>query len=475
MIDLSKLDIKKAHEGLVRGDFSAVELVKECLKNIKEKDGDINAYLEVYDDAIEQAEYADERIKNKDNVTELTGIPIALKDNILNEGKTVSAASKILENYKASYDATVVKKLKDAGVVFIGRTNMDEFGMGSSTENSAFGVVKNPYDTDRVAGGSSGGPAAAVAIDSALGSFGSDTGSSVRLPASFCGLVGLKPTYGTVSRYGLIAFGSSLEQIGPMGKTVEDVETLFNATSGYDKMDSVSLPESFYTKHKKKEKLTIGVPIHFMKEGIDEDVLENFNQSVDKLKSLGYEIKEITLPNIKYSLSVYYIVMPAEASANLARFDGVRYGLHKDGNNVIEDYFESREAGFGTEVKRRIVLGTHILSSGYYDAYYNKANIVRTLIKSDFDNAFENVDVILTPTSPTPAFKIGEKKDPLSMYLSDIFTVQANLTGMPALSVPSGNVVRDGGELPVGLQIMAPHMREDILFEIGKKFAEESN
>lgn len=476
-IDLSKLDIKTAHEHLINGDFSAVELAEECLKNIKEKDGDMNAYLEVYDDVLEQAEKADERLKNKENVTILTGIPIALKDNILNEGKITSAGSKILENYKATYDATVVEKLKNAGAVFTGRTNMDEFGMGSSTENSAYGVVKNPYDTNRVAGGSSGGPAVAVAIDTALGSFGSDTGSSVRLPASFCGLVGLKTTYGSVSRYGLISFGSSLEQIGPMGKTVEDVEILFNAIKGKDKMDSMSVPDGFYKKQDKKGKLTIGIPRHFMKEGIDEDVLENFNQSVEKLKSLGYEIKEIELPNIKYSLAVYYIIMPAEASSNLARFDGVKYGLHKDGENLLGDYLETREAGFGAEVKRRIILGTHILSSGYYDAYYNKANIVRELIKSDFNEAFnpspperadDGVDAILTPTSPTPAFKIGEKKDPLSMYLSDIFTTPANVTGIPALSIPSGTVARDGKDLPVGLQIMANHGREDIIFNIGR-------
>jgi len=468
-IDLSKLDIKKAHEHLVNGDFTAVELAEVCLKNIKEKNEEINAYLEIYDDVLEQAQEADKRIKNKANVTELTGIPIALKDNILNEGRTVSAGSKILENYKGTYDATVVKKLKDAGVVFIGRTNMDEFGFGSSTENSAYGVVKNPFDTSRVAGGSSGGSTAAVAIHTALGSFGSDTGSSVRLPASFCGLYGLKTTYGSVSRYGLIAFGSSLEQIGPMGKTLSDIEILFNATKGKDKMDSMS--RDFDNQDKVKSKLTIGIPRHFMEEGVDEDVLENFNQSVEKLKALGHEIKDIELPNIKYSLAVYYVIMPAEASSNLSRFDGIKYGLNKDGEDLLGDYLETREAGFGAEVKRRVILGTHVLSSGYYDAYYNKANIVRELIKSDFDKAFEGVDAILTPTSPTPAFKIGEKKDPLSMYLADIFTTPANVTGIPALSVPSGTVQRDGKDLPVGLQIMANHGREDIIFSIGRSIS----
>lgn len=476
-IKIENLDIKKAHNGLVNGDFSAVELAYACIENIKETDGEINAYLEVYGDVLEQAKKADERIKNKENVTEITGIPIALKDNILNEGKIVSAASRILENYKAAYDATVVKKLKEAGVVFIGRTNMDEFAMGGSTENSSFKVTRNPYDASRVSGGSSGGSAAALSIYGAIASIGSDTGGSVRQPASFCGVVGLKPTYGAVSRYGLIAMGSSLDQIGPMGKTVSDVEILFNAINGKDKMDSTSSSGAYYKKQKEKDRLAIGVPAHLFKDGVDKDVLENFNQSVEKLKSLGYEIKEITLPNAKYSLAVYYIIMPAEASTNLARFDGVRYGLHKDGDNMIQDYFETREIGFGAEVKRRIMLGTYVLSSGYYDAYYNKANVVRGLIRSDFDEAFDpsagGVDAILTPTTPTPAFKIGEKKDPLSMYLSDIFTVPANLTGMPALSVPSGKVKRDGKELPVGLQIMAPHHREDILFRIGGFFLGE--
>jgi aspartyl-tRNA(Asn)/glutamyl-tRNA(Gln) amidotransferase subunit A len=469
-IDISKLDIKTAHEHLVNGDFTAVELAEVCLENIKEKDSEINAYLEVYDDVLEQAKKADERIKNKDNVTELTGIPIALKDNILNEGKIVSAGSKILENYKAVYDATVVKKLKDAGVVFVGRTNMDEFAMGSSTENSAFGVTKNPLDTQRVPGGSSGGSAAAVVLGGALASLGSETGGSVRQPASFCGLVGFKPTYGAVSRYGLIAMGSSLDQISPFGKTINDTEVLFDVIKGHDKLDSTSLQDN-ENKSEIKKKFTIGVPTHLFEEGVDKDVLENFNQSVEKLKALGHEIKEINLPNVKYSLAVYYVIMPAEASTNLSRFDGIKYGLRKEGEDLLGNYLETREVGFGAEVQRRIILGTHVLSSGYYDAYYNKANIVRELIRSDFDKAFEEIDAVLTPTVPTPAFKIGEKKDPLSMYLSDVFTAPANVTGMPALSVPSGMVDRDGKDLPVGLQIMANHGREDIIFSIGKDFS----
>jgi len=354
--------------------------------------------------------------------------------------------------------------------------------MGSSTENSAYGVTKNPIDLTRVSGGSSGGSSAIVSMNGALVSLGSDTGGSVRQPASFCGVVGLKPTYGAVSRYGLIAMGSSLDQIGPFGKSVSDAEILFDVIKGYDKLDSTSLPDVLQSKDEVKDllagrqgKLTIGIPTHLFADGVDKDVLENFNQSVEKIKSLGYEVKDIELPNTKYSLAVYYVLMPAEASSNLSRFDGVKYGLRKEGENLLGDYLETREVGFGEEVKRRIMLGTHVLSSGYYDAYYNKANIVRELIKSDFDKAFDpkaiGVDAILTPTTPTPAFKIGEKKDPLSMYLLDIFTAPANITGIPAISIPSGTVEREGKDLPVGLQIMANHGREDIIFSIGRSMS----
>ena len=457
MIDIKKLDIKTANKHLIEGDFSAVELAENCIKNIKERNLEINAYIEIYDDILEKAAEADDKIKNKKEISILTGIPLALKDNILYQGKRVTAGSKILENYTAIYDATVIKKLKTAGAVFVGRTNLDEFAMGSSTENSAFGVTKNPYDMERVAGGSSGGSAASVASLGALAALGSD-----------------KPTYGAISRYGLIAMGSSLDQIGPIGKTVSDVEIIFNAIRGDDKMDSTSLfDKSQRISGEDREEKTIGIPADFISDGIDKDIFENFNDSIEKLKSLGYKIKEITLPNIKHSLAVYYIIMPAEASANLARFDGVRYGLRKEGTDITEDYFKTREAGFGIEVKRRIMLGTHILSSGYYDAYYNKANAVRNIIKSDFDKAFSEVSAVITPTTPTPAFKIGEKSNPLSMYLADIFTVPANLTGMPAISIPSGIVARGQAKLPVGLQIMTPYMKEDILFNIGRDFLDE--
>ncbi|MEK9184631.1 MAG: Asp-tRNA(Asn)/Glu-tRNA(Gln) amidotransferase subunit GatA [Patescibacteria group bacterium] len=472
MIDLKNLTIKKVHEHFLKGDFSALDLVKAYLKNIEGKNKDLNAYLEVFDDVKKQAEVADEKIKSGKAET-LTGIPFAIKDNILIEGRIASSASKILENYHATYDATVIKKLKEAGAIFLGRTNMDEFAMGGSTENSAFGVTKNPYDTSRVAGGSSGGSASAVAMDGALVSLGSDTGGSVRQPASFCGLVGLKPTYGSISRYGLMAMGSSLDQIGPIAKSVTDVEIIFNAIRGKDIMDSTTISENTYSKKDlKNKKPIIGISMDFMKKGgIDKDVLKNFEASITKLKSLDYEIKEILLPNIHYSLSAYYIIMPAEVSANLARFDGVKYGLHKDGKNLLEDYSLTRGEGFGKEVRRRILLGTYVLSSGYYDAYYNKANSVRKIIRDDFNNAFEKVDAILTPTAPTPAFKIGEKNtDPLQMYLEDIFTVTANLTGMPAISIPSGFTASG---LPIGMQFTASHGREDIIFSVGKEFLGE--
>ncbi|MCR4334495.1 MAG: Asp-tRNA(Asn)/Glu-tRNA(Gln) amidotransferase subunit GatA [Patescibacteria group bacterium] len=469
IIDLKNLTIKKVHEHFIKGDFTALDLARAYLKNIESKNKDLNAYLEVFDDVEEQAKIADDKIKaGKADI--LTGIPFAIKDNILIEGRIASSASKILENYHATYDATVIKKLKEAGAIFLGRTNMDEFAMGGSTENSAFGVTKNPYDHTRVAGGSSGGSAVVVAGDMALVALGSDTGGSVRQPASFCGLVGLKPTYGSVSRYGLMAMGSSLDQIGPITKTAEDAEIIFNEVHGKDINDSTTIFENTHPKKDlKNKKLIIGIPKNFInKDGVDKEVFTNFEASIAKIKLLGYEVKEISLSDIDYSLAVYYIIMSAEASTNLSRFDGVKYGLHKDGKNLLEDYLMTRGEGLGKEVRRRILLGTYVLSSGYYDAYYNKANDIRKTIKKTFDNVFREVDVILTPTTPTPAFKIGEKsKDPLQMYLEDVFTVTANLTGMPAISVPSGFT---NDKLPIGMQFIASHGRENILFEISKVF-----
>ena len=461
------MTIQDARASMDKGEFSAEELARVCLERIEKEDKNINAFLEVFDDVIEQAKKADEMIREGAQKA-LTGIPIALKDNILVKGKRAGAASRILEGYIASYDAYVVERLKKQGAVLVGRTNMDEFAMGSSTENSAFGVTKNPHDTSRVPGGSSGGSAAAVAAGFVLGALGSDTGGSIRQPAAFCGVVGMKPTYGTVSRSGLIAMGSSLDQIGSFAKTSEEARILFDAIKGHDPKDSTSLPDNFFEGQKKNPHV-IGVPRHLIKEGVDESVLSNFNQMVDSLEAEGYEIQNIELPNFKYALGVYYIIMPAEASTNLARFDGVRYGLSVNGKDIREVYEKTRRDGFGPEVRRRILLGTFVLSSGYVDAYYRKATAVRELIREDFRNAFEKVDVIVTPTTPTPAFKIGEKSaDPLSMYAADIFTVPVNLAGNPAISVPSGFVKYEGSNLPVGFQLIAPHSREEFLFAVGK-------
>lgn len=474
-IDLRTLTIEKAHKALLVGTFSAVELAQAYLDVISKKDKEIHAYLEVYKDVLDQAEKADQIIKSG-KATMLTGIPFAIKDNILIQGRIASSASKILENYHAVYDATVIEKLKKEGVVFIGRTNMDEFAMGGSTENSAYGVTKNPFDATRVAGGSSGGSAAAVAMDGALAALGSDTGGSIRQPASFCGLVGLKPTYGAVSRYGVMAMGSSLDQIGPFGKTVTDAEIIFNVIKGRDAHDSTTISDKTYSPGRLgKKKPIIGVPRHFLGgDGINKETLANFNESLEKFKKLGYEVHDIMLPNIAHSLPIYYVIMPAEVSSNLTRFDGVKYGLHKDGKDSIDDYYVTRGAGFGKEARRRILLGTYVLSSGYYDAYYNRANAVRRILTQDFLHAFEKVDIILTPTTPAPAFKIGEKtSDPVAMYLEDIFTVTANLTGLPAMSIPCGTTDIGGKKLPLGLQITGRHGDEKTLFEAGKDFLGE--
>ncbi len=470
-MEIKNLTIKEARKLLDTKQISAKELAKSCLENIEKRNKELNVFLEVYDDVLEQAEEA-QKIIDSGNSKELTGIPLAIKDNILIKGKKASASSKILQNYTATYDATVIEKLKEEGVIFLGRVNMDEFAMGGSTENSAFEVTKNPYDTSRVAGGSSGGSAAAVVAEMALGALGSDTGGSVREPASFCGVVGLKPTYGSVSRFGLMAMGSSLDVIGPITKTVSDAEIIFNVIKGKDKMDSTST--EIENCKLKIENFKIGVPYHILEqEGISKDVRDNFNESINKLKDLGFEIKDIKLKNIDKSLAVYYIIMPAEVSSNMARYDGVKYGLRKEGNDLLEVYKKTRGEGFGAEVRRRIILGTYVLSSGYYDSYYGKAMAARKIIRAEFDSAFEQVDAVLTPTAPFPAWKIGEKKSPLENYLADIFTVTANIVGCPAISLPSGFVKIDGKDLPLGIQLMSSHSNENILFEIGKKFLNE--
>lgn len=470
MTDFSKLSVEEIKTGLIDKKFSSFELTKNLLETIKKEDKDgIDAFLEIFDDALDASRERDERIAQGDKLP-LLGIPLALKDNILVSGKRASAGSKILENFVSSYDATVVTKLKDAGAIIIGRTNMDEFAMGSSTENSAFGPTKNPFDRTRVPGGSSGGSAAAVIAGFVPAALGSDTGGSIRQPAAFCGVVGLKPSYGRVSRSGLIALASSLDQIGPFTKTVSDAELIYKVIQGEDRLDSTTLSENDYPRKKKFSK-TIGIPREFIEiDGIDVDVKKNFEESVEKFRALGYKIKDLKLPHLKYSLAVYYILMPAEASSNLARFDGVRYGFHKEGRDVIEDYFKTRGDGFGSEPKRRIILGTYVLSSGYYDEYYGSALEMKRLITDELSKAFEDVDLILTPTTPTPAFKLGEKtKDPLSMYLADIFTVPANIAGLPSISLPSGFVAK----LPLGIELTAALGREDDLFVAGKEFLGE--
>ncbi|MBP9771842.1 MAG: Asp-tRNA(Asn)/Glu-tRNA(Gln) amidotransferase subunit GatA [Candidatus Pacebacteria bacterium] len=473
MTELKYKTISEARAALEKREVTSEELTRECLKVIEEKNTEIHAFLEVFDDAVLQAQAADAR-RSAGETGPLLGIPVALKDNILVQGQISTACSNILKGHKAVYDATAVKKLKEAGAVIIGRTNMDDSAMGASTENSAYGVTKHPLDPTRVAGGSSGGSAAAVACGMVLGAFGSETGGSIRQPSALCGIVGLKVTYGSVSRSGLIAMASSLDSIGPLGKTVTDVETMFQVIKGKDPMDSTTVDEGDYPKQSAGVK-RIGVPTTFLEEcGLREDVYAVFRKNLEKLESLGYEIVPIELPYVKYTVPTYYVIVPAEASTNLARFDGVKYGLHIDGNDLMGDYMLTRGKGFGPEPRRRIMLGTYVLSSGYYDAYYNKANAVRAMITKDFTEALRTCDVIATPTTAGPAFKIGAKvNDPVQMYLEDIFTASANLNHMPAISVPAGTVEEEGVALPLGLQLIAPHMGEGRLFTVGKRFLGE--
>jgi aspartyl-tRNA(Asn)/glutamyl-tRNA(Gln) amidotransferase subunit A len=471
-----KTTVTELREKFIAGTYTPTEAVEAALAVIKEKDGEVHAFLEVYEDAREAAKAADQLYKDKGADTPpLLGVPIALKNNILMKGRRTTAASKMLENYVAVYDATIVERLKAAGAIIVGATNMDEFAMGGSTENSAFGPTKNPIDTTRVPGGSSGGSAAAVAMDAVPVAIGTDTGGSIRQPASYCGLVGFKPTYGAVSRYGLIAMGSSLDQAGPLTNSVADVELVHSIMAGLDKMDATTIDAGTYPEVPPKEKYTFGVPRHFLKEGVDKEVLATFEAHLEKLKSAGHTIIDIDLPLFEQGLAAYYIVMPAEVSSNLARYDGIRYGLSVDGDNLLDVYEKTRAAGFGKEVKRRILLGTYVLSSGYYDAYYGKAERARKKMREELAEVFKTVDIILTPTAPTPAFKIGEKEDPLAMYRQDIFTVPVNLTGVPALSFPMGMVEVDGKALPVGVQYIGPLGGDKRLFAIGKKVYDTSN
>jgi len=475
---LNKLTIAAAAQGLRRKEFSSVDLTMACLLAIREKDGDIHAFLEVFEeDASAQAKAADEMLAGAhSSLPPLLGIPLAIKDNILIEGKKCTAGSRMLENYVASYDATVIRALKKQGAVLIGKTNMDEFAMGSSTENSVFGITKNPRDMSRVPGGSSGGSAAAVAAHMVLGALGSDTGGSIRQPASFCGITGMKPTYGSVSRHGVTAMASSLDQIGPMTKTAEDAEILWNAIAGKDVFDGTTVEklETGECSMKELKKLRIGLPAEYMGAGLDSDVKDVISNLVSKIEAIGATIEAVNLPHTPYALPAYYVIVPSEVSSNLARFDGIRYGLHdEDARSLLEAYTKTRGRGFGKETKRRIMIGTYALSAGYYDAYYLKAQKVRRLIRRDFERAFEKVDLIIGPTTPTPAFAFGEKaSDPLSMYLADIYTVSVNLAGLPALSLPAGDVMRGTTHLPVGFQMIAPMNGELQLFAAAKEVEE---
>lgn len=465
MADILSYSIAELSQKLAKREISSLELTGAYLSSIKKQDKKIHAFLSVNEKtSMEEAKKADVLLKDKKNVTKLTGIPYGVKDAILVKGMPCSAASKMLENYIAPYDATVIAKLRKAGAVVLGKTNMDEFGMGGSTENSAFGVTKNPNDTTRVPGGSAGGSGAAVAAKESVFALGEDTGGSIRLPASYCGVVGLKPTYGAVSRYGIIAFASSLDQVGPMTKTVDDCDIVFQEIAGQDPMDSTSM--AFKTGGTRKQKLRIGVPKEFFAKGLDKDVEKVIKNAIGKLEKEGGIIKEVSLPNLNYGLAAYYIINMSEASANLARYDGIRYGYRgKNAKNLREMYEKNRGEGFGEEVKRRVILGTYALSAGYYDAYYIQAQKMRTLLLSDFQKVFEEVDVVVGPVSPVLPFKIGEKVgDPMSMYLVDAYTVPANLAGLPALSVPAGMV----GKLPVGMQFISRKFEESTLFAVGK-------
>lgn len=472
------MTITKIHKGLLEKEFSALELAKAFFAKIKKENKKISAFLTLSEDsALASAKETDKMISEKKEIPVLAGVPLAIKDNILVEAEKCTAASKILENYIAPYDATAIKKLKKEGAVILGKTNLDEFAMGSSTENSAFGPTKNPMDFQRVPGGSSGGSAAAVAASLCAGALGSDTGGSIRQPACFCGVAGLKPTYGAVSRFGLISFASSLDQIGPIAKTVEDAQIIFEAIRGKDPLDSTSAESKIKNLKFKIENLRIGVPKEYFIKGMDPEVEKIIKSAIKKYQELGARIEEISLPHTEYALACYYIIASSEASANLARYDGIKFGWSAvkprinankkrlNADTLLDVYLQSRGGGFGSEVRRRIMLGTYALSAGYYEAYYLRAQRVRALIKRDFVRAFEKVDAIFTPVSPTTAFKLGEKiKDPLQMYLSDIFTIAVNLAGLPALSMPIGR----RGHLPVGLQIIGKFFEEEKIFQIAK-------
>lgn len=467
MINATITSLREAYRS---GAETPETVAAATLTAIAERNDDINAFLDVYENISEQAKVASTALSEQGEAAPaLTGIPVALKHNIMIAGQRVTAASKILETYTGSFDATIVAKLKAAGAVLVGGTNMDEFAMGGSTENSAFGPTKNPVDVTRVPGGSSGGSAAAVAMGAVPVAIGTDTGGSIRQPASYCGVVGFKPTYGAVSRYGLLAMGSSLDQAGPLTHTVADAALVHSVLAGHDPMDMTTITDTTYPAVPVKDHYRIGVPRAFLAEGVDADVLAAFDAQLAKLAAAGHEVVDISLPLFAQGLAAYYIVMPAEVSSNLARYDGLRYGTQAPGETLLEVYERSRAAGFGAEVKRRILLGTYVLSAGYYDAYYGKAQAVRALMREELRSVFETVDIIATPTTPTPAFTFGAQADPLAMYRQDIFTVPVNLTGVPALATPMGTVDREGVALPVGVQYIAPHAGDERLFDLGRR------
>ncbi|MEH2305287.1 Asp-tRNA(Asn)/Glu-tRNA(Gln) amidotransferase subunit GatA [Nostoc sp.] len=465
--------IRELHQQLVKKERSAVEITQEALERIEALEPKLHSFLCVTAErALEQAGAVDAKIAAGEEIGLLAGIPVGIKDNLCTKGIPTTCASRILENFVPPYESTATQKLADAGAVMVGKTNLDEFAMGSSTENSAYQVTANPWDLSRVPGGSSGGSAAAVSSQECVVALGSDTGGSIRQPASFCGVVGMKPTYGLVSRYGLVAYASSLDQIGPFANTVEDAAILLSAIAGHDPKDSTSLKvaipnyaASLKPDFKPRGQLRIGIVKETFGEGLDSVVEQAVTKAVDVLQSLGAEIHIISCPRFRYGLPTYYIIAPSEASANLARYDGVKYGYRApDADNLLSMYTRTRATGFGTEVKRRIMIGTYALSAGYYDAYYLKAQKVRTLIKEDFEKAFRLVDVLVCPTSPTTAFKAGEKTtDPLSMYLTDLMTIPVNLAGLPSLSLPCGF---DDQGLPIGLQLIGNVLREDQLFQV---------
>lgn len=466
------------HSLLIKKEISAEELNIAVFDRIESVEGEIGAYITLTKErALDSARTVDKQIRNGERVSPLAGIPIAIKDNMCTDGIRTTAGSKILSNFVPPYSATVVKKIDAAGAVMVGKTNMDEFAMGSSTENSAFSTTRNPWDTGRVPGGSSGGSAAAVSAGAAVCALGSDTGGSIRQPASFCGVVGIKPTYGAVSRYGLIAFASSLDQIGPLARDVTDCALMLNAICGHDPLDSTSanykVPDYTGFLVNDVRGMKIGVPSEYMAEGIDPEVRGAIEKAMSLLEALGASVEYTTLPHTEYALPTYYLIAPAEASSNLARYDGVRYGFRAaEVEDVLDMFMKTRSQGFGSEVKRRIMLGTYALSAGYYDAYYLKALKVRTLIKEDFDRAFEKYDLLLSPTSPTPSFRFGEKTDdPLQMYLSDVCTMSVNLAGIPGISLPCGFA----GGMPVGLQLMGKHFDEGTLLRVAYTFEQNTD